>query len=89
MFFSDNGPNTRIEKASLDGQGRIVIVYSGILAVFSLTVDTGNNKLYWADHDRQTIETCDYSGLNRRVIRRLPGIPVIDLHYHQVSAKIQ
>lgn len=30
MFFSDYGQNSRIEKASLDGQNREVIVYRGL-----------------------------------------------------------
>lgn len=44
MFFSDNGPNPRIEKASLDGQNRVVIAYKGLYKVISLTVDTANKK---------------------------------------------
>lgn len=84
MFFSDNGPNPRIERASLDGQDRVVIVYRGILRVVSLTVDTDNDKLYWADHDRQTLEGCDYDGSNRRVIRRMNEVPLSSLIYHEV-----
>lgn len=85
MFFSDNGPNPRIERASLDGQDRVVIVYRGILRVVSLTVDTDNDKLYWADHDRQTLEGCDYDGSNRRVIRRMNGESPSGLVYHEVK----
>ncbi|XP_065930463.1 low-density lipoprotein receptor-related protein 4 isoform X3 [Magallana gigas] len=85
MFFSDNGPNPRIERASLDGQDRVVIVYRGILRVVSLTVDTDNDKLYWADHDRQTLEGCDYDGSNRRVIRRMNEVPLSSLIYHEDS----
>lgn len=84
MFFSDNGPNPRIERASLDGQDRVVIVYRGILRVVSLTEDTDNDKLYWADHDRQTLEGCDYDGSNRRVIRRMNEVPLSSLIYHEV-----
>lgn len=46
MFFSDNGPNPRIEKTSLDGQNRVVIAYKGLYKVISLTVDTANKKLF-------------------------------------------
>lgn len=46
MFFSDYGQYSRIEKASLDGQDRVVIVYKGLLRVISLTVDTDTDKSY-------------------------------------------
>lgn len=84
MFFSDNEPNSRIEKASLDGQNRVVIVHNGLSRVFSLTVDTTSNKLYWADHVRQTLESCHYDGTNRRVIRRMNSVSITGVTYYQV-----
>lgn len=83
LFFSDNGPKPRIEKASLDGQNREVIVYRGLLRVRSLTVDTDKNKLYWADFDKYTLEGCDYDGSNRRVIRRMDSISMTGIAYYQ------
>lgn len=84
MFFSDNGPNPRIEKASLDGEDRVTIVYKGLSRVLSLTLDTANKKLYWADVQRHTIEGSSYDGSNRRVIRRLNLWSVTGVAYHQV-----
>lgn len=84
MFFSDNGPNRRIEKASLDGQDRVIIAYKGLYQVISLTVDTANKKLYWADLLRHTIEGSSYDGSNRRVIRRMNLWYVTGVAYHQV-----
>lgn len=83
MFFADNWP-TRIERASLNGQDRVGIVYRGLLTVKSLSVDTLKDKLYWADETRQTLEVSDYDGSNRRVIRRLDDKPT-DFYYYQVS----
>lgn len=85
MFFSDYGQSSRVEKASLDGQNSEVIIYRGLSRVVSLTVDTENNRLYWADYDRQTLEVCDYDGLNRRVIRRMNQVPMTGIAYHQVT----
>lgn len=59
------------------------IVYKGLSKVSSLTVDTTNNKLYWADTSRLTLESSNYDGSNRRVIRRLNGVLVSGLTYHQ------
>lgn len=84
MFFSDNGPNPRIEKASLDGEDRVTIVYIGLSRVLSLAVDTANKKLYWADVQRHTIEGSSYDGSNRRVIRHLNLWSVTGVAYHQV-----
>uniref|UniRef100_A0A8W8MIS0 EGF-like domain-containing protein n=2 Tax=Magallana gigas TaxID=29159 RepID=A0A8W8MIS0_MAGGI len=73
----------RIEKASLDGEDRVTIVYKGLSRVLSLTVDTANKKLYWADVQRHTIEGSSYDGSNRRVIRRLNLWSVTGVAYHQ------
>lgn len=84
MFFSDNDPNSRIEKASLDGRDRVVIVHKGLSRVLALTVDLDNKKLYWADHGRHTLEGCDYDGANRTVIRRMNSVSITGLTYFQV-----
>ena len=84
MFFSDNGPSPRIEKAYLDGQDREVIVHTGLSRVLSLSLDVLNNTLYWVDFTRNTIEVCNYDGSNRRVIRRMNGLSLTDFSFHQV-----
>ncbi|XP_078326898.1 low-density lipoprotein receptor-related protein 6-like isoform X2 [Crassostrea virginica] len=83
MFFSDNGPSPRIEKAYLDGQDREVIVHTGLSRVLSLSLDVLNNTLYWVDFTRNTIEVCNYDGSNRRVIRRMNGLSLTDFSFHQ------
>ena len=84
MFFSDNGPNPRIEKAYLDGQNREVIVFAGLSRVLSLSVDILNNRLFWVDETRHTVEVSNYDGSNRRVIKRMNGIHFSDVFFHQV-----
>ena len=84
MFFSDNGPIPRIEKAYLDGQDREAIVYIGLSRVLSLSLDVLNDKLYWVDVVRHTIEVCNYDGSNRRVIKRINRFQFTDLFYYQV-----
>lgn len=69
MFFSNNGPSTRIEKASLDGDARVIIVYKGLIQVISLTVDTDNDKLYWADFGKGALESSNYDGSDRRFMQ--------------------
>lgn len=86
MFFTDNDPSSRIEKAFLDGQNRVIIVYKGLARVLSLTVDTANDRLYWADSAKHTLEGSDFDGSNRRIVRRLTQAS--GLSYHQVIVMI-
>lgn len=88
LFFSNNYPISRIEKASLDGQNRGVIVHKGLSRVLSLAVDTVNDKLYWADYGRYTLEGSDYDGSNRRVIRHINFVSVTGIAYHKVTNKM-
>lgn len=85
MFFSDNEPNARIERSSLDGKNRVVIVYKGLSTVLTLTVDTAGDKLYWSDYFRETLEGSNYDGSDRIVIRRENHVSVSGLAYYQVS----
>ncbi|XP_062570264.1 prolow-density lipoprotein receptor-related protein 1-like [Saccostrea cucullata] len=83
MFFTDNEPHPRIEKASMDGENRTTIIHTGLIRVLALSVDTDRDLLFWADYGRHTIEVSDYDGLNRRVIRRNNNVPATGLHYYQ------
>ena len=85
MFFSDNGPNPRIEKAFLDGQDREVIVFVGLVRVISLSVDVLNKKLYWTDYGKHTMEVSNYDGSSRRVIKLKNFGYMVDLVYYQVK----
>ena len=84
MFFSDNGPNPRIEKAFLDGQDREVIVFKGLAKVISLSVDVLKKKLYWIDNGKHSLECSNYDGSSRRVIRFVHN-SYTDLMYYQVK----
>lgn len=84
MFFSDNYPNGRISKASLNGENSTVIVFNGLIHVPSLSIDTENNNLYWTDVVRDTVEVCDYNGFNRRVINRINMYPMSGIQFYKV-----
>lgn len=84
MFFSNNGLHPRIERTTLDGLDRTVIVYRGLLVVIALSIDTYRNKLYWSDIGRQTLEISDYDGSNRRVITLSNNQRFVDLFYYEV-----
>ncbi|XP_056013215.1 low-density lipoprotein receptor-related protein 2-like [Ostrea edulis] len=84
MFFSDyGGRHPRIERASLDGNDRVVIVQTGLIRAVALSVDTVNNILYWSDYGRHTLEACNYDGSSRRVVKRINDTDVTGIHYYQ------
>jgi hypothetical protein len=88
LFFSDNGVNPRIEKSSMNGSGRSVIVHTGLIRVLALSADAANDVLYWADYARHTLEACNYDGLRRRVLKRSNGVSVTGLQYYQVGTMV-
>jgi len=54
----------RLERANLDGSGRIAL-FSDIGRVNGLTIDFGEQRLYWANIDHHVIESASLSGGDR------------------------
>ena len=59
-----------IEKASMDGMGRVVLHSTGLVWPNALTIDYGTQLLYWADASLDRIESSNTDGTNRRIITR-------------------
>ena len=76
LFWSNHGESTFIESADLSGNNRKIIVKNNLLWVPDIKCDPDPTKklLYWADNNRNTLETSDYQGMNRKVIYRSPNI---------------
>lgn len=68
MFWTDWGRNPRIERASMDGKLRTVIISSKLYWPNGLTIDYPNNLLYFADAYLDFIDYCDYNGNNRKQV---------------------
>lgn len=64
MFWSNVVNSPRIERATLDGRERQVIV-TGLGHVNSMTLDPTEGRLYWTNSDKGRIESSDLDGLNR------------------------
>lgn len=57
MFWSDwNDKKPKIERANLDGSGRILLVSEKLTWPNGIALDTVNNKLYWGDARTHKIE---------------------------------
>ena len=56
-----------IERASMDGSDRKVIISSGLLSPTSLTIDYSSKTLYWIDRDA-TLESASTDGSGRKLL---------------------
>ena len=74
MFWTDWGKNPKIERASLNGEGRASIVSSGLVWPNDVVIDFSTNNLYWVESSLDKVETADYNGNNRRQIFHYSGI---------------
>lgn len=69
----------------MSGNNRTVLLYSGLIRVMSLSLDTEDKRVFWADYERHTVETCGYDGSDRRVLRRMNGVPITGLQFYEVT----
>ncbi|XP_062600838.1 low-density lipoprotein receptor-related protein 1-like [Saccostrea cucullata] len=70
IYWTDRGYPPKIESANLDGSGRNVLVKDNMIWPNGITVDYPNNRIYWVDSKKQTIETADVEGKDRHVVRQ-------------------
>ena len=73
IFWSDLGAMTRIERAGLDGDNRLVIVSDFIMRPEGLCVDTVQLNIYWLDIRLSSLSRCQYDGTNRKTLISLPS----------------
>ncbi|XP_064475155.1 prolow-density lipoprotein receptor-related protein 1-like [Ornithodoros turicata] len=65
IFWSDWGNPPKIERAALDGSGRITVVDTSIQLINDLALDLEEDKLYWCDSRSDVIERINLDGTMR------------------------
>ena len=73
IFWTYCGVYSQIERASLDGSTREVIVESSLSMPKSLTIDIENNQLYWYDLYFELIESASLDGRHRKMLVKVPA----------------
>ncbi|RWS07607.1 low-density lipoprotein receptor-related protein 4-like protein [Dinothrombium tinctorium] len=68
LFWTDWGNSPRIEKAFIDGTGRIAIVNSSLFWPNGLTIDYPSNRIYWVDAKHHVIESSNFDGTDRKSV---------------------
>ncbi len=79
MFWSDWGQNPRIERASMDGNARSVIVTTKLYWPNGLALDYTTHRVYFTDAYLQYIDYCDYDGGNRHQVLASDQVGLMDL----------
>ncbi|RNA04033.1 low-density lipo receptor-related 2 [Brachionus plicatilis] len=65
IFCTDWGKYPRIERASIDGTNRTVLISTKLYWPNGLAIDMVRERIYFADAHLDYIESCDYNGNNR------------------------
>ena len=75
MFFTNWGTRQpMLERALMDGTGKMSLVNTKIVYPFGVTVDFPNQHVYWVDGYLSHVERVDYNGDNRRIILKLKTV---------------
>lgn len=67
MFWSEIGVRAQIERSSMDGSERKVVISHGLSWPISITVDILTDRLYWTDEKLKYIGSATLDGENMRV----------------------
>ncbi|XP_041071839.1 low-density lipoprotein receptor-related protein 6 isoform X2 [Carcharodon carcharias] len=67
MYWTEWGGKPKIDRAAMDGTGRITLV-PNVGRANGLTIDYAERRLYWTDLDTSLIESSNMLGLDREVI---------------------
>ena len=73
MVWSDWGSSPKIEKATLSGNQRVAIVSSNLQWPNGIELDRGNKRVFWVDAGMDRVESVDYEGNNRKLLKRITG----------------
>lgn len=68
MFWSDWGEKPKIERSSMDGTSRIVVIKDKLMWPNGLAIDHSALKIYWADGGNKAIEYAGFDGTSRKTL---------------------
>ena len=75
----------KIEKSDLSGSSRGLLVTRALYWPTGITADLSEQRLYWTDYIRDSIESVSYTGDDRRFIRRVLSGNLYDIAIYKVN----
>lgn len=85
LFWGDAGSVPKIERSSLSGGSRTTIISQGIVYPIAITVDMDGSRIYWLDSVRDSIESSNLYGRDRKLLQRLSHKFLYDIVLYRVS----
>lgn len=74
MYWTDWGSSAKIEKASMDGTSRSVLIDTNLGWPNGLTLDYVTQTLYWCDALLDRLEKCGTDGSLRMILPTQPNV---------------
>ena len=71
MYWSDWGDEARIERAGMDGSNRTILHTTNLIWPNGITIDYGNQRIYWTDASLDTVEYSNMDGTGRTLLERV------------------
>jgi low-density lipoprotein receptor-related protein 4 len=68
VFWTDWGPNPKIESCNMDGSNRKSVVTESIFWPNGLTIDFAVERIFWADAKHHVIESAKFDGQDRKKV---------------------
>ncbi|XP_074525130.1 low-density lipoprotein receptor-related protein 8-like [Halichoeres trimaculatus] len=68
LFWAQCGSSPKIERSSLNGENRTVLVTSSLRFPVALSLDLPRQLLYWADQGMRSISRVDFEGRHRKTV---------------------
>lgn len=68
MYWSDWGPNHKVERSAMDGSQRKIIISENLTWPNGLAIDHDMGRIYWADGGTKKIEYAKMDGSGRTVL---------------------
>lgn len=85
LFWGNAGSVPKIERSSLSGGSRTTLISQGIVYPIAITVDVDGSRIYWLDSVRDSIESSDFYGRDRKLLQRLSHKFLYDIVLYRVS----
>lgn len=89
LFWSDVGTTTKIERSTLSGQDRRTIISTGLVYPTNIDVDQNSGRIVWVDAARDTLETANFDGTDRRNVKRLSHTEFYDVAVFRVRVTVK